>query len=154
MIMVVAIVYIFFILIVISSLVENYFQKIVSSPPEKSHSPLFTHTPTKCMPPPFANIKNFSALCRKEGEGHCPVSVKIQVFQFFLKWICTTMRTTCSQNLLDLFSAQFDIVYWSYCPKYPSEWAPLGSEPKNNCFFQIKSTTTNTHETKLGIQKE
>ena len=52
-IMVIAMIYIFFILCNISSLVENYFQKILSRP-QKSHSPFFTHYPPTCMYPLFA----------------------------------------------------------------------------------------------------
>ena len=45
-IMIIAIIYIFFILCDIWSTVENYFQKILRSP-WKNHSPLFTHSTPK-----------------------------------------------------------------------------------------------------------
>ena len=44
------------------------------------------------------------------------------------------MRNTFGQNLLNHFSAQSDVLYWSLWPKYPSEWAWLGSE-KLLCLF-------------------
>ena len=70
--MIIAIIYIIF-LCDISSAVKNYFQQILS-PPEKFHSPLFTHSPLKIqkvqVPSLFANIEKFSAPpCRKEGGG-------------------------------------------------------------------------------------
>ena len=52
-IMVIAMIYIFFILCNISSLVKNYFQKILSCT-QKSHSRFFTHYPPKCTVPLFA----------------------------------------------------------------------------------------------------
>ena len=47
MIMIIAIICIFFIIFDIWSTVKNYFQKIISLPPplEKIHFPLFTHSP-------------------------------------------------------------------------------------------------------------
>ena len=51
MIMIIAIIYIFFISCDIWSTVENYFQKILTPPPDKIHSPIFTHSPRK-------NLKN------------------------------------------------------------------------------------------------
>ena len=81
MIMIIAMIYIFFIICDIWSTVENYFQKIISpSPPEKIHSPLLTHSPLEIqkvqVPPLFANIKKISppSPCRK-GGGHCLISL-------------------------------------------------------------------------------
>ena len=70
MIIIIATIYIFFILSDIWSTVENYFQKILRSFPEKINSPLFTHPPPPHPPkkkfkkyksPVFANIENCSA---------------------------------------------------------------------------------------------
>ena len=72
-IMIIAIIYIIF-LSDISSTVENYFQKILSCPPEKIHSPLFTYSPSKnskCASPPF--WQHWKIVClsplQKEGEN-------------------------------------------------------------------------------------
>ena len=71
--MIIAIIYIIF-LCDISSAVKNYFQQILS-PPEKFHSPLFTHSPLKIqkvqVPSLFANIEKFSAPppLQKGGRG-------------------------------------------------------------------------------------
>ena len=105
MIMAIAIIYIFFILCDISSLVENYFQKILS-PPQKFQFPLFTHSPPKCRSPPFC-----SAPLLQKGVGRTLCLYKIRVLQTFLNGICKIMRTTCGQNLLNLFSAESDTAW-------------------------------------------
>ena len=70
MIMTTAITYIFFILCDIWSTVENFFQKILSTP-EKIHSPLFTHSPPiyskSASLPFFAKIENFSGAPQQIG---------------------------------------------------------------------------------------
>ena len=68
-IMIITIICIFSILCDISSAVENCFQKILSSPPEKIDPPA---TKKKCKSPFFANIEIFQPPspipCRKGGE--------------------------------------------------------------------------------------
>ena len=60
MIMIIAMFYIFFILCDISSTFKNYFQRILSPPPEKIHSLLFSHFRPKnsksASHPLFTNI--------------------------------------------------------------------------------------------------
>ena len=72
MIMIIAIIYIFFILCDIWSTVENCFQKIFSPPPEKIHSCLFTHSPPKNQKvkvPSFCqNWKFFRLPLQRRGE--------------------------------------------------------------------------------------
>ena len=75
-----------------------------------------------------------------------PVSVKIK-FQNALNGICTSMRTTCGQNISSIWCSLLGIL-----PSNPSKWAQLGPEPKKcSCFFWVQSRTVNTRKLKLGI---
>ena len=73
LIMVIAIFYIFFVSCNISSLAENYFEKILS-PSQKLHSPP-NCTSLLFVQPPL-----------QKGVGEEPVSIKIRVFQKSFKW--------------------------------------------------------------------
>ena len=64
-IMVIAMIYIFFILCNISSLVENYFQKILSRP-QKSHSPFLLTIPLSACTPFLLSIP-----VKRGGGGPC-----------------------------------------------------------------------------------
>ena len=73
MIMIIAVIYIFFILCHIWSIVENYFQKILSPPPlEKSHSPLKMQKVKGASPSPFflPTFTIFKVLLSRKGRGH------------------------------------------------------------------------------------
>ena len=83
MILIIAIIYIFFIWCDISYIVVNYFQKILR-PPGKIHTPRFTHFRLKIkklqVPSPFRQNWKFLAptpLCRRKGGGEEGVSKSI-----------------------------------------------------------------------------
>ena len=61
----------FLILCDISLIIENYFQKILMTPPSKIHSHIFTQSPLKIQEvqvPPFAKIENFSGPLQKKED--------------------------------------------------------------------------------------
>ena len=78
LIMVIAVIYIFFVSCNISSLAENYFEKILS-PSQKLHCPFSITLPL--IPHP-----TFLLSPLQKGVGEEPVSVKIRVFQKKFKW--------------------------------------------------------------------
>ena len=73
--MIIAIIYIFFVLCNILWTVESYFQKIFSLPlPFLSPSPLFTHSP--CPPPP-----HLSPLKIQKYKASFPFLPTLKIFQ-------------------------------------------------------------------------
>ena len=103
MIMIIAIIYIFFILCDIWSTVENYFQKILR-PPEKVHSPPLKIQ--KVQVPPFCQRwKFFKPPCREgRGEDTWIISISIHVHDCVRP--LTTVCYLLSQNEPDQLTAK------------------------------------------------
>ena len=132
-------------------------------PPLKNPTPPFLITLLLSAHPPFCQHWKLFSLppspprllsCRMCEETLCPVSVKIRVFQFFFKWHLYNYKDYVWSKSAQSFSAQSDVVYWGYCPKYPPKMGPIGSwTKKSSCFFQVKSRTKIPRRWNLASRK-